>query len=331
MPPDRSFRRNFFVIASLHVVAVGVLYFLGTFHRKPPAEQVMWLEGGSIGGGEPGAGEAAPDPPPSPTQAEYKSEPPPPPPETKPELIPPPPVIKQAPSELVTPQATPEPATPEPATPKPHTPKPETPKPHTPKPETPKPHTPKPHTPHPTPRHTPKPATPKDKDEDKDKGDEDATPKPRPKSTPSEKPKGSPGPAKSEGSATAMNKSTGASSGNGEGRGNGKGPGKAGNGSGASEFGWYYSMIHDRFHSRWDQPTSIAHGSQDIVTTLKIRIAKDGTIQSREILHSSGDNTMDQSVMTAADRVLQIDPLPAGLGNGEFFEINIAFKLDQGQ
>nr|WP_237705564.1 energy transducer TonB [Chthoniobacter flavus] len=49
------------------------------------------------------------------------------------------------------------------------------------------------------------------------------------------------------------------------------------------------------------------------------------------MLHSSGDNTMDQSVMTAAERVLQIDPLPAGLGNGESFEINIAFKLDQGQ
>ena len=90
-------------------------------------------------------------------------------------------------------------------------------------------------------------------------------------------------------------------------------------------------MIHDRFHSRWDQPTNIARGGQDIVTTLKIRIGKDGTIQNREIVHSSGDTTMDQSVMTAAERVQQIDPLPAGLGNGDFFEVNVAFKLDQGQ
>jgi hypothetical protein len=40
---------------------------------------------------------------------------------------------------------------------------------------------------------------------------------------------------------------------------------------------------------------------------------------------------MDQSVMTAAERVQEIDPLPAGLGNGEFYEVNIAFKLDQSE
>ncbi|MEI9898308.1 MAG: hypothetical protein WDN28_31740 [Chthoniobacter sp.] len=44
---------------------------------------------------------------------------------------------------------------------------------------------------------------------------------------------------------------------------------------------------HDRFHSRWDQPTNIARAGPDIVTTLKIRIGKDGTILSREIVHSS--------------------------------------------
>jgi TonB family protein len=127
------------------------------------------------------------------------------------------------------------------------------------------------------------------------------------------------------------NPGAGSGPGNTPGNGNGKGPGKSGNGSGTSEFGWYFSMIHDRFHSRWDQPTTITHGSQDIVTTLHIRIGKDGTILSRDIVHSSGDTTMDGSVMAAAERVQQIDPLPAGLGNGEAFEVNIAFKLDQGQ
>ena len=37
-------------------------------------------------------------------------------------------------------------------------------------------------------------------------------------------------------------------------------------------------MLHDRFHNRWEQPTSIVRASQDFVTTLKIRIAKDGSI-----------------------------------------------------
>ena len=90
-------------------------------------------------------------------------------------------------------------------------------------------------------------------------------------------------------------------------------------------------MIHDRFHARWEQPTSIVRSSQDFITTLKIRIRKDGTISEREIVNASGNTVMDDSVLAAAQKVLEIDPLPAGLGNGEFFEININFKLDQGQ
>jgi len=90
-------------------------------------------------------------------------------------------------------------------------------------------------------------------------------------------------------------------------------------------------MIHDRFHARWEQPTSIVRAAQDFVTTLKIRIKKDGTIADREIVNSSGNNVMDESVLAAAKKVLEIDPLPEGLGNGDYFEINIAFKLDQGQ
>ena len=316
MRPDRTFRRNLLVIAVLHVVAVVLIYLFSLWQGKSKADQVLWLEGGSIGGGNPGSGEPAPEPEKS-TEPEPKPEPPP---ETKPELLPPPPE-KSAPSELVTPKTTPEPTTPKPATPTP------TPKPNTPKPETPKPVTPKPATPKPTPKHTPKPkpATPKATPTAEE--GEDATPKP--KASPSAKPKGTPTVAKGEGTTSAASDKPGASGGNGVGTGNGKGPGKAGNGSGASEFGWYLSMIHDRLYSRWDQPTNIAHAAQNIATTLKLRISKDGTILSREIVHPSGDTTMDQSVMTAAERVQQIDPLPAGLGTGDTFEINIAFKLDQ--
>ena len=222
----------------------------------------------------------------------------------------------------MTPKATPEPATP--------TPKPATPKPATPKPETPKPATPKPTTPKPTPKATatpkakPKPSTPKATPK------EDGEGSPKPKASPGENPKSSPGAGKTPG--TANTSKAGPAGGNGPGAGNGKGPNKTGGGSGAttSEFGWYFTMLHDRFHNRWDQPTSIVRGAQDFTTTLKIRIAKDGTILSRDIVHSSGDTVMDQSVMTAAEKVLQIDPLPAGLATGDVYEVNIAFKLDQG-
>lgn len=320
MPPDRTFRRNIAIVAAFHVAFAGLVYLIGSLRAKPAPAQVLWLDGGSIGGGEiPGENSAAAAPAPEP-----ETLPEPPPSQSKPELIsvPPPPPI--APSELVTPQATPEPATPKPTTPKPETPRPETPKPATPKPTTPKPATPKPKpkaTPKPKPK--PKPATPK------------ATPKesseasPKPKASPAEKTEGSAGTAKTEGTATSGSKS-GTTGGNGPGTGNGKGPGKTGSGSGASEFGWYFSMLHDRFHARWEQPTSIVRNAQEFTTTLKIRISKDGTILHREIVRTSGDTLMDESVMAAAERVQQIDPLPAGLGTGDVFEVNIAFKLDQG-
>lgn len=318
MPPDHSFRRNFFVIAALHIVAVVVLFFGSMWLRKPHPDSVLWLEDGSIGGGETGAGAAAPEA--RPTRAANESKPqPPPPPAPRHELVALPPPV-QAPSELVTPQATPPPHTPKLSIPKPETPRP---------PETPKPHTPKP-TPKPTPHHAPKPkpATPKATPGEEAEGAE-ATPKP--KASPVAKPKHTPGVVKNLAAGSSATKPEGAPGGNGAGSGNGKGPAKTGNGVGSSQFGWYLSMIHDRFHSRWDQPTNISRNGQDIVTTIKIRIGADGTIQSREIVHSSGDTTMDQSVMTAAEQVRQIDPLPSGLGNGQFFEVNVAFKLEQDQ
>ena len=318
MPPDRTFRRNVAIVAALHIAFVGLVYLIGSLRAKPAPEQVLWLEGGSIGGGDfPGENSAAPAPAP-----EAEPLPDPTPAEARPELIavPPPPPV--APSELVTPPATPEPATPKPTTPKPETPKPETPKPTTPKPTTPKPATPKPK-PKATPKPKPKPSTPK------------ATPKPdgetspKPKAAPAEKAEGTTGAVKADGETKTASK-TGTTGGNGPGTGNGKGPGKIGSGSGASEFGWYFSMLHDRFHARWEQPTSIVRNAQEFTTTLKIRISKDGTILHREIVRTSGDTLMDESVMAAAERVQQIDPLPAGLGTGDFFEVNIAFKLDQG-
>jgi TonB family protein len=89
-------------------------------------------------------------------------------------------------------------------------------------------------------------------------------------------------------------------------------------------------MLDDRFTNRWQQPLSIVRSTQDFVTTLKIRINKDGTIAAREIANSSGNPIMDESVLEAARKVVAVDPLPAGLG-GDSFEVNINFKLDQGQ
>jgi TonB family protein len=138
-------------------------------------------------------------------------------------------------------------------------------------------------------------------------------------------------PAKSGDSGAATAKGSGTGGTEGGGTGNGKGPNKGGKGTGiGNEYGWYLGVIRDRFYSTWQQPTSIVRSSQDFVTRLKIKIARDGTILARDIIQSSGNSVMDESVLSAAREVTQIDALPTGLG-GESYEVNVDFKLDQDQ
>jgi TonB family protein len=87
-------------------------------------------------------------------------------------------------------------------------------------------------------------------------------------------------------------------------------------------------MIHDRFYSQWQQPTSVVSSDQKFVTTVAIRIQKDGSISTVSLANSSGNVIMDESVMAAAQRVTQIDPLPAGLG-GDYYDVKINFELEQ--
>ena len=140
------------------------------------------------------------------------------------------------------------------------------------------------------------------------------------------------GAGKTDGAATAAAGKAGAGKpgGSGSGEGHGQGPGKGGGGNGKSDFGWYNSMLGDVFKNRWSQPTSVVRSGTDFITTLKIRIAKDGTIRHREIVNSSGNPVMDESVLAAAAKVAGVDPLPAGIASGDFYEITINFKLDQG-
>jgi len=64
------------------------------------------------------------------------------------------------------------------------------------------------------------------------------------------------------------------------------------------------------------------------VCTARIKIDKDGTITGAEIVKSSGNPVMDESVKTALSRVKQIDPLPGGLGSGGAYTVNINFELE---
>ena len=103
---------------------------------------------------------------------------------------------------------------------------------------------------------------------------------------------------------------------------------KSGAGGESSQFGWYHELIHDRFYSQWEQPTSIFDQAKSFVCTVKIRIEKDGTISSAEIVKPSGNPVMDASVLEAAKRVAQIDPPPSGLSSGGGYTVSINFELE---
>src|SRR6266702_491416 len=182
-------------------------------------------------------------------------------------------------------------------------------------------------TPNPTPTaaSTPKPAatpTPKPK----------ATPKPIPKPTPKKtlaakaSPKPSPKAKLSPAKALAKNASPSQSS-SGKTGSTGK-AGSAGGGSSASEFAWYGNMLHDRFYSAWIQPTTTVASGTKISTLVKVRIEKDGRVSSFEIIRPSENVVVNESVAAIAKRVTQVDPPPAGLGNGDHYDVKINFELN---
>jgi TonB family protein len=298
---DPRFRRNLIFVAALHILLLGTLIYFARRPASHAAGDIVWMDPGSFSQAAIDAGdeeeEETADPTPEPT--------PPPTPESTPEPTPPP-----------TPDPTPEeetipldPTPPPKATPSP-TPKP-TP---TPKPK-PKP-TP---TPKPTPKTTPKPtpkATPKSVASPKKSPKPNGSPKASPRSEKSPKGKELPGSGASPGPTVKAAKVVGSGA-----------AGQGGGGGGSSEFGWYHSLIHDRFYSQWDQPTSIFDSSKSFVCTLQIRIEPNGKIAGVKVVRSSGNVIMDDSVMAAANRVLQIDPPPAALAAGGAYTVNINFEL----
>jgi TonB family protein len=173
--------------------------------------------------------------------------------------------------------------------------------------------------PTPTPKTSPKPTPkPTPKESPSKSVEPKATPKPSPKKSPDDSEKKSATPKKE--SSTSSNPSPGKT----------ESPGK-GSGSGStqsSEFAWYGTMLHDRFHKAWQQPTSIVATGAKMSTIVKIRIEKDGRVSKFAIVKPSGNVVVDESVAAIAQRVTQVDPLPEGLAKGAFYEVKIDFELN---
>ncbi|MGD0060295.1 MAG: TonB C-terminal domain-containing protein [Verrucomicrobiia bacterium] len=94
-----------------------------------------------------------------------------------------------------------------------------------------------------------------------------------------------------------------------------------------SLFWSYYLHVHDVMYEAWDQPGKAVDFDKKLVTTILLRVARDGRIDGVRMQHSSGNELMDNSVMAAAHSVPKLDPLPEGLG-GDFAEISVNFRLE---
>ncbi len=327
MPKDVRFWRNVALIGLAHIALVTGLLRWSHETRPAPSQSVVWMSGA---GGDGSAGPVetpaellkptrAATPAPEPDQA----------PTSEPEEDRPVSTLAKSDIQLPTATATPSPkSTPAPVvkmTPKP---------------------APK-STPKPTPKQTPKPK-PKPKPTQKKLVIAKASPKPSPKVKPTpadaeedqkqadaeeekmkivkavlEK-------AKATENDSALKKTMAAQGGNGKGTSAGAG-GHAGGAGGESQFGWYGSMLHDRFYSEWVQPNTTLTSGAKASALVKIRIEKDGRVSSFEIIRASGNAAVDESVTAVAKRVTQVDPVPAGLGSGEHYDVKINFELNSDQ
>ncbi|HEV2994500.1 MAG TPA: TonB family protein [Chthoniobacterales bacterium] len=316
MPKNARFWRNVVLIGVAHAILITGLVRWSRESRNPTGQSVVWMNGGV------GDGAAAPVkklPPPNPRKISTQPTPEP---EVKNEPEQDRPVLTSARSDIQLPAATPTPSprlTPKPSS----TPKVKV----TPKPKPTTKPKPKP-TPKPSPKKmvvakaSPKPKPTPQETNEKEGDDVDLAEKKKLAKEALEK-NGEvdslPKPPKAVAAQSGSSKGT---SGNG---------GHGGGSGGESQFGWYGSMLHDRFYSEWVQPTTVASSGEKFSVLVKLRIEKDGRVSHFEIIKPSGNTAVDESVTAVAKRVTQVDPLPVGLGNGEHYDVKINFELNSDQ
>jgi TonB family protein len=308
-----KFWRNVAIIGVAHLIAItGIVRWNANANQKS-AQTIVWVNGDlADAGGSPGATDRhQPGTPPA-NEAEDVA-----PPAEKPDedrLL-----LASGKSEIQLPEPTAAP-TPVPVATERPTPKPVVKVPPKASPRPPRKPRPRPtptSTPKPTPKPKPKPravlakASPKPSVVPQTDSDDDAD-------TATEKDK--------TGAADQADAKSGDEAGNGE---TSSGAGGSGHGKGsASPFASYGRMLHDRFYSGWDQPTSSVASAVKMSTVVRVRIEKSGRVSAFEIVRPSGNVLVDNSVAAIGKRVTHVDPLPAGLVKGNHYDVKINFELN---
>jgi TonB family protein len=298
MPKNLRFWTNVGLIGLAHVIVIYGLIRWGRAENNSGAQSVVWMSGGT------GDGIVTEQKTPSPRETSRPRS------ESKTSKARDEdedrPVLTSAPSEIQLP--TPKPSPTATATPKPKSTA-------TPKPKA-----------SPTPKPSPKKATlakakpslkPKPKREEKEEVKSEAAEAEKVVLTKNETPAPKPAPEKTENQ-----------TGNGKGATSGTGGERAGGSVNESQFGWYGSMLHDRFYGEWAQPATVVDAGSKNSVLVKLRIEKDGRVSSFEIVRSSGNAELDESVKALATRVSHVEPLPDGLGKGDHYDVKINFELN---
>ena len=90
-------------------------------------------------------------------------------------------------------------------------------------------------------------------------------------------------------------------------------------------FAWYFNRVFEEMYAAWQPPFGLGEGLR---TQILIRVEKNGIITKVSLAASSGNKSMDDSALAAANQVKKLPPLPDGLG-GSFAEITVNFKVQK--
>jgi TonB family protein len=100
-------------------------------------------------------------------------------------------------------------------------------------------------------------------------------------------------------------------------------PGGVGQGT---PFWKYFQGVHDQMYEAWEQPGSAL--DKKLIATVMIKVARDGSITDVELQRSSGNKLMDDSAVTAARKVLHLEPPPDSLVRGSTADITVDFQVE---
>jgi protein TonB len=92
-------------------------------------------------------------------------------------------------------------------------------------------------------------------------------------------------------------------------------------------FNWYLALVRQTMYEAWIQPSELS--GNGLVSEVKIRVHRDGSISNRNLTRPSGNAVMDQSVMKAIRSVSRLKPLPDKF-SGPYRDITIDFELTSG-